>query len=250
MLRFPLTRVLRLLLLAGAAGAAFRGAWSGTAPLVAVAGLALWLAGLDLVEPVAEEVDHPSRREAYPTEEGSLYLRLLAVPLVLAVVLGLVTGGVAAAPGGGQLPVAVGLLAGVATALAAAVGALCNVVAGAPSQSDELGLIAPEVAGLKMVLRTAFPPALAVLGALPLLAVGADRDAGRALTTTAPPLWLALAGLVALVLGWVHQRQAIAEWWRQAMDAAGQGPARPPASDDAADDRADEHDDDEEDEHR
>lgn len=238
-LRFPASRVLRLLLLAAAAGAALRGVWSGTAPLVAAAGVALWLAGLDVVEPVSEEVDHPSRREAYPTEEGSLYLRLLAVPLVVAVGLGLVAGGVAILPGGGQLPVGAGLLTGVATAVAACVGALCNVVAGAPSQSDELGLIAPEVAGLKLVLRTAFPPALAILGALPVLAVEADRDAGRALTTTAPPLWLAVGGLVALVLGWVHQRQAIAEWWRQAMEAAGQGPPRA---------RADDEDDDEEDE--
>ena len=69
-LRFPATRVARLLLLAGVAGAALRGTWSGTAPLVVAAGLATWLVGLDLVEPLAQEVDHPSRRELYPLHEG------------------------------------------------------------------------------------------------------------------------------------------------------------------------------------
>lgn len=235
LLRFPAVRLGRLLLLAGAAGAAFRGAWSGTAPLVALAGVALWLAALDVVEPVAEEVDHPSRRQGYPVEEGALYVRLLAVPLVASVALGLVAGAVAVGPGGGRVPVAAGLVAGVATALAACAGALGNVVGGAPTGGDELGLIAPEVAGMRLVVRAVWPVVLAVLGALPLLVVEADLDAGRPAAGTASALWLAVAGLAALVVAWVHQRAAIAEWWNQAKEAAGQGPGPARGATEAAD---------------
>lgn len=244
-LRFPAVRLVRLLLLVLAAGAAFRGAWSGTAPLVAGAGLALWVGALDVVEPVAEEVDHPSRRQSYPLDEGALYLRLLAVPLVVSVGLGLLTAAVAAAPGGGQVPVLAAFGAGVATALAACAGALGTVVSGAPTGGDELGLIAPEVAGMRLVLRAVWPVTLAILGALPLLVVKADLDAGRPAAQVAPLLWAAVAFLALLAIGWVHQRQAIALWWKQAMEAAGQQ-----AGSSGRGDGPDEEDDDEEDERR
>ena len=42
--------------------------WAGTTPLVVLAGLALFVAGLDTVEPLAQEVDHPSRRDASPLD--------------------------------------------------------------------------------------------------------------------------------------------------------------------------------------
>ncbi len=241
-LRFPAVRLGRLLLLAVAAGAALRGAWSGTAPLVVLAGLALWVGALDMVEPVAEEVDLPGRREGYPVPEGSLYVRLLSVPLVVATGLGLIAGLVAVAPGGGRVPALAGLVAGVVTALAACAGALGTVVSGAPSGGDELGLIAPEVAGMRLVLRAAWPVVLAILGALPLLVVEADLHAGRPAAGTASILWAVVAGLGLLAIGWVHQRQAIQEWWRQAMEAAGQGPAA------ARSEGADDDDDDDEDE--
>lgn len=240
-LRFPAVRLGRLLLLAVVAGAALRGAWSGTAPLVALAGLALWVAALDVVEPVAEEVDHPSRRESYPVPEGSLYVRLLSVPLVAASGLGLIAGLVAIAPGDGRVPALAGLVAGVLTALTACAGALGTVVSGAPSGGDELGLIAPEVAGMRLVLRAAWPVVLAILGALPLLVVEADLHAGRPAAEAASLLWLVVAGLALLAVGWVHQRQAIQEWWRKAMEAAGQGaPAARSESEDDEDDEDEE----------
>ena len=187
-LRFPASRIARLVLLALVAGAALRGAWAGTAPLVALAGVALWVAGLG-----------PS--------------------FVIAVVLGLIAGAVAIVPGAGQVPVAAGLVAGVATAITGTAGALSNVVSGAPSQNDELSLIAPEVAGTRMIMRTAWPPVCAILGALPLLIAEADDHAGRPLFSGAGIAWGVVAGVVVLVVGWVHQRQAIRQWWADAMEA-------------------------------
>lgn len=234
MLRFPATRVLRLVLLAAVAGAALRGTWSGTAPLVAVAGLALWIAGLDVVEPLAQEVDHPSRRTLYRDAEGTLLVRLMGPSFVLAGLLGLIAGAVAVAPGPGHVPVLPGLVAGLATAITGAAGAIANVVSGAPSGNDELTLIAPEVAGTKMVLRTAWPPLLAISGAVPLLVVRAAQEAGRPALPGAAVVWGLVAALAALVVAWVHQRQALHQWWADAMEAGAN--QRRSTTDDADDD--------------
>ena len=64
--RFPPLRVLRLAVLEVAAGAAAFGTWRGTTPLVVAAGLALYAAALDVVEPLAQELDHPDQRDGYP----------------------------------------------------------------------------------------------------------------------------------------------------------------------------------------
>ena len=247
LLRFPGSRVIRMLLMAVAAGAALRGAWAGTAPLVIVSGLAFWIAGLDVVEPLAQEVDHPSRRSLYPDVEGDLYVRLLAASGVVAVLLGLVAGGVAVVPGAGQVPLAAALVAGVATALTGMAGAVVNVVSGAPSQSGssaELSMIAPEVAGTKTVLRTALPLVVGVLGALPLLIVEANDHAGRPLGQGAIQAWVAVAVAFGLVMGWVHQRQPIREWWAEAMEA--QAALKSSGDDDEADDEDEDEDEDEE----
>ena len=76
-------------------------------------------AGLDATEPLAQEVDHPDRRDEYVTEAGSLHLRQLGPPVLLM----LVVGGIgllaaAAATGGATLTWQVGgLMAGPAAEL-------------------------------------------------------------------------------------------------------------------------------------
>lgn len=245
LLRFPATRVIRITLMAIAAGMALRGAWAGTAPLVAVAGLAAWVAGLDVVEPLAQEVDHPSRRTLYREPEGDVYVRLVGASAVVTVVLGLITAAVAAAPGDGQVPLVAALVAGVATALTGMAGAVINVISGAPSQSgsaSQLTMIAPEVAGTKTVVRTALPLVVAAVGALPLLIVEANDHAGRPLPEGATQAWVGVAVVVGLVGAWVHQREPIRQWWAEAMEA--NAALRSSSEDDDNDD--DDNDDDEE----
>lgn len=263
LLRFPASRVGRVVLLAVLAGAALRVAWSGTAPVIVVAGLAMWVLGLDLVEPLAQEVDHPSRRELYPHPEGGLYVTLLTPSLVVAGLLGVGAGSVAAAPGAGAVPWAAALVTGLAVALSGVAGAVLNTVSGEPSHKSDLALIAPEVAGMKVVLKTVFPVVVAVTGALPLLIVRANLDAGRSMLDGSTAAWAAVLGLVTLVIGWVHRRAEILDWWQEAMDAntalrAGtDGDAEDGDAEDDEDDEADDEDedpgddpDDEEDTHR
>ena len=82
LMRWPAARVARLVLLGAVAGLSLRGAWSGTSPLIILAGLALFLAGLDAVEPLAQEIDHPTRRDSVPIERGDVELRHVPIGLV------------------------------------------------------------------------------------------------------------------------------------------------------------------------
>src|SRR5207248_6093974 len=80
--RWPAARIARLVLLGAVAGLAARAAWNGTSPLIVVSGLALFLAALDAVEPLAQEVDHPTRRDAVPVDSGAIEVRHVPVALV------------------------------------------------------------------------------------------------------------------------------------------------------------------------
>ena len=242
LLRFPAGRLGRIALLIVLAGVALRVAWSGTAPVIVLAGLAVWIVGLDLVEPLAQEVDHPSRRQLYPVPAGTLHLRLLGPSLVVGGLAGLLVGATAVAPGAGQVPLGPGLVTGFAAGLTGVVGAVANVVSGLPTQSDELSVIAPEVAGTRLALRALLPPLLATAGALPLLIVEADLNAGRPEWSNAPIAWMAAGVASVLMLGWVHQREEILHWWEQAQEAAKASSAS------GRDDDGDETDDDEDDE--
>ena len=106
-LRFPAARAARLLLLGAVAGLCLRGMWAGTTPLVVLAGLALFVAGLDTVEPLAQEVDHPSRRDASPLEPAAIHLRHIPVGVLGQLVVAAVAIGVAGLPGSGHVPIEV-----------------------------------------------------------------------------------------------------------------------------------------------
>jgi hypothetical protein len=77
-LRWPLGRVARVVAIGVAAGAATAGAWSGVTLLFVLPGVVLMIAALDLVEPLAQEADHPTRRELLPVAADSLIQRHLA----------------------------------------------------------------------------------------------------------------------------------------------------------------------------
>ena len=61
----------RVAALGAVAGLCAYGTWRGTTPLIIVAGIALFIAALDAIEPLAQEVDHPDRAQGVPVERGS-----------------------------------------------------------------------------------------------------------------------------------------------------------------------------------
>ena len=219
-LRWPAARVARLLLLAGVIGLCLRGVWAGTTPLLVVAGLAMFVAGLDTVEPLAQEVDHPSRRDASPMDAAAIHLLHVPVGVVGQLLVAGAAMGVAMAPGDGRVPGDVAAIGWVPLALGGLGGALVSVLSGPPSTSSGWTLAPPEAQGLRLAVRTAWPPAIAVIGALPILFARDAIEHGRTGSSGAVPLAVLVAALFALVCGWVRVRDDIGSWFRQQMEQA------------------------------
>jgi hypothetical protein len=216
--RWPAARGARLLLLGAIAGLCLRGIWAGTTPLVILAGLALFVAGLDTVEPLAQEVDHPSRRDASPLDPSSIHLRHVPVGLLGQLVVAAVAIGVASLRGDGHVPAEVALIGFVPLALGALSGALVSVLSAPPSTSGGWALAPPEAQGMRLAFRTAWPPALAVFGVVPIL-LGRDAiQQGDPGASGAAPAAALVLSLFVVVCGWVRVREEVATWFRGQME--------------------------------
>lgn len=164
--RWPLTRIGRALLCVVIAGVATRAAWEGAYPLVVVGGLAMFVAGLDLVEPLSQDADHPDLIAGMPRHRGRLANRQVIVPVGALAVLSLVgaagatlVGPLVGADGFGGLPVLGGAVAfGVCAAAAAVLAGAVSVAMGPPSLATML--TTPELA----FMRTLTGPLLASAG--------------------------------------------------------------------------------------
>jgi hypothetical protein len=169
-LRWPISRVGRVAALGAVAGLCAYGTWEGTTPLIIIAGIALFIAALDAIEPLAQEVDHPDRVQGVPLVRGELYVRHLVVPVVVMAIAGLIGLGAAAILDPEPGLFLVGLITIVPVAFAAAAAAAFAVVLGAPKLTSGLTISFPEAATIGLILRQAFPPFLAALAVAPVIA--------------------------------------------------------------------------------
>jgi hypothetical protein len=208
-LRWPASRIGRVAVLGAVAGLCAYGTWRGTTPLVIVAGIALFIAALDAVEPLAQDVDYPDRAQGVPVERGALYVRHLTVPVVVMALAGLI--GLAAAaildPEPGVL--LVGAITVIPVALGATAAAAFAVVLGAPKLGAGFTISFPEGATIGLILRQGFPPFLAALAVAPVIAAReavkqhGDPIAVAALATL--PALLITAG----VIGYLRSRKSV-----------------------------------------
>ncbi|MGH9073940.1 MAG: hypothetical protein ACRDZQ_07440, partial [Acidimicrobiales bacterium] len=167
-LRWPARRLIRLVVLGAVAGVCMRLVWNGTTPLVVVAALALWVAALDAVEPLSQEVDRTDRLSSFPHAEGWVQVRHLIVPSVLMILVALVGLAVALAFGGQlDLVAAIGGATVVPAALAAVGGAAVSVAR--EPKGMETDIVTPELTGMKVLARELMPPAIAFIGLIPIL---------------------------------------------------------------------------------
>ena len=174
-LRFPLPRLIRMVMLAVIAGLSLGLVWRGTVPAIIIAALALYLAAYDASEPTAQEVDHPTRWESYPEAPGAFLLRHLAAAFTIMIVLCLIAGAAALVFVPFTVVWKLGLIIIVPAALASASAATISTAQGAPDVAALAGL-GPDVMGWLMVARLVIPPAIMVVALLPLLGAGSDVE--------------------------------------------------------------------------
>jgi hypothetical protein len=151
--------------------------WNGVRPAFLITALALYLAAYEAVEPLAQEIDHPSRWDGVPQDHGILLLQHLPAALVVMVLVC----GIATAVSLIVVPATVvtalaGLLLGI-VALAATTGAALSTVMGSPDMSKMMAGPGADVMGTILVLRLVFPPALTVAALAPMFAAGTTVEA-------------------------------------------------------------------------
>jgi hypothetical protein len=226
LLRLPVGRLVRMVALAAAIGACQVAVLRGTTPLVVVSALLSFVLGLEVLEPLSQEVDQPDRTDSFPIERGELMVRHLVAPAVALFPFALIGLAVATAilsnlhdgPGlGGSL--GVGALVALATAYGGAAGSTVSVVRDAPdpmSTNNQEMFLPPEMAGITTSLRMLIPLVISGIGALSVLLVraalrGPDPSAvlGTAIRTTVGVVLLCTA-----VVMWVRKRDAFRRWWR------------------------------------
>lgn len=229
-LRWPAARIGRLVVVGVAAGLALRGVWEGTIPLAVVAGLALFVGGLDAIEPLAQETDHPGRRETLPLPDGYIMVRHLPMAAVVMVKVAVVAAVAAVAVDPSLDAVKLAAICVLPAALAGGAGAVISVLMGAPEPSDNWQLVPPEVQGARTAFRTVWPPLVATLGTLPVVFARVASDNGSNPYEAAMTSGFFVVLVAGLVAGWVHQRAAIKAWWRNVQEMQGMGAGAATAS--------------------
>jgi hypothetical protein len=205
--RWPIVRIARVIVLGVTAGLALRGLWSGTTPLVLVAGLAVYVAGLDCTEPLAQEVDHPQITESFPVPIGLTLARHLVQPVIVMLGVGIVGLAAAYLASPDTQVLEVGWIVVLTASLAGVAGAAVSTVSGAFVDASQSMLMPPEVAGPGMVIKTVWPPLVAIIGCLP--AVFAHRAAldGGDPVQVAVTVGIPVLVVVSAIFGWVRFRE-------------------------------------------
>ncbi len=205
LLRLPTGRLVRMLTLTVGAAGCQVAVIHGTAPAIFGTLVCTFVLGLEVMEPLSQEVDQPDRTESFPMERGELMVRHLAAPAVLLVPFTMI--GAAAAvvfdalvTDGERVGIAipVALLLGIAAVYSGAAGAAISIVRDAPdpmSGSNQEVYLPPEMAGFTTVIRTVIPLVISAIGAAMVLGVRSAIDDGGA-----DPLSNAIRGCVAVVL--------------------------------------------------
>jgi len=220
-LKFPARRYARMKLMVVIAAMCQVAAYRGTTPAVIASGICLFVFGLEVIEPLSQEVDKPERTDSLPVDRGALMLRHLVVPAFMlvpftltAIITALIFENNGTAIAAAAILAPFSLAAGMA-------GAIINAVKGAP---DPLGdnsktlFMPPEVAGMTTMTRAVWPVVVSILGSLPVLAVREAVDNGDHPVAAALRTVVGVALLLFLVAGWVRQRDAIRRWWKTFVD--------------------------------
>jgi hypothetical protein len=208
--RLPVARYVRIALLAAIGGVG--GALTISAsPLFGLLLLgALFLVGLESLEPLSQEVDRPDLTDGMPIERGWIYTHHLVASAVLLAAIGLIGAAVAVAvdPDVGVMAFAVA----VPMVWAGAMGPVVVTVLDAPTarspttllgtpRDAESTFVPPEFAGFSTAFRTLLPVAISAAGTAPVFVARFTGDAAGVARSV-----VALGLFIALGVVWVRRR--------------------------------------------
>lgn len=219
--RYPTSRLVRMALLAAIGGFAAVALERGTTPAMVVIGVVCYLLGLEAIEPLSQEIDHPDLSDGVPKERPWLLVRHLAAPAVALVPFAVVGAAVVSVFDTGHAAAAFGLA--VPIAWAGACGAVVSVVRDAPNpakakvQSPTSAAVPPEFAGFTSSFRLLLPVAISTIASVTILAMREDPSVAQAVR---------LAVLDALVVAatafWILRRDRWSAAWQNLLEGGRQ----------------------------
>ncbi|MEP7113229.1 MAG: hypothetical protein ABI862_08190 [Ilumatobacteraceae bacterium] len=212
--RFPLTRLVRMTAFAALAGVLQAMVIRGTTPAIIGTALMLFLLGLEVMEPLSQEVDQPDRTDSLPIERGELLVRHLIAPAVALVPFAAIAAATAVAVLGTSRAIAPAAILALPTILAGAAGGVVSIVRDAPdpTKSTSQAFVPPEMAGISSAMRVGLPILVSALAAATVLIVRRAEQLGT--STTGAALRSAIGALLlAILVGyWVRRRD---QWKRK-----------------------------------
>ncbi len=222
LLRFPAPRLVRLTALAAAIGVLHAATVRGTTPAMLGSALLGFMLGLEVMEPLSQEVDQPDYTDSFPVERGELMVRHLAAPLVALVPLSLVTAVAAVlALGADTSAIAPVAIMALPTLLGGVTGGIVSIVRDAPdplSSVRQQTFVPPEMAGLSTLLRLLWPLVVSTLGTATVLLPRAALRTGGSLAGGAVRGAMGSLLVAGLVCYWVKVRDRARRKIRQFMD--------------------------------
>ena len=221
LLRFPATRIVRLAALAAGIGVLQAAAVRGTTPAVLGSALLAFVLGLEVFEPLSQEVDQPDYTDGLPVARGELMVRHLAAPSVALIPFAAIAAAAAVLTMGTSEAIIPAAILALPTLLGGAAGGVISIVRDAPdpvSSSNQQAFIPPEMAGFTTTLRLLWPIVISALGTCTVLLVRVavrhgDSAIGAAVRGTVGSLLV--AGLVAY---WTKVRDPVRIRIRAFMD--------------------------------
>lgn len=216
-LRFPASRWARLVTLTVLAGFCLAVAYQGTTVAIVGAGLALFIVGLELLEPLAQEIDQGDRTDTYPKARGIIFLSLLTPSMAMAVPVA----GIMVATMGIVEPEmwTTAFVISLPAVVAGIGGAAINIAAGSPDQlttTVQQNMMPSEVAGTVSLVKAIWPLALSIAGSLPVVAAHLAVNGGNGPEAAALRVSIAVVLGIALIVSWIRFRDDIKQSIRQA----------------------------------
>ena len=218
--RFPLTRLVRMTAFAAMAGVFQAMVLRGTTPALIGTALMLFVLGLEVMEPLSQEVDQPDRTDSLPIERGELLVRHLLAPAVALVPFAVIAAASAVAVLGTSRAIAPAAILALPTVLAGAAGGVVSIVRDAPDPTKGAtaqAFVPPEMAGISSAMRVGLPILVSALAASTVLLVRHAEQLGTSTVGAALRGAIGAALLTCLIGYWVRRRDQWKRKFRQFM---------------------------------
>ncbi len=222
LLRFPLPRLVRMTAIAAGMGVLQAMVVRGTTPAFLGTAILGFVLGLEVMEPLSQEVDQADRADALPIERGELMARHLLAPAAALIPFGVVAA-IAAwlTLGGASEALAPALILGVPTLLGASCGGVVSIVRDMPDPSSAVTqqtFMPPEMVGFTTFLRLAWPIVVSMLTTCTVLLPRAALEVGDSTVGAAVRGAIGALLVVVLVFQWVRLRDRLRRKIKSFMD--------------------------------